>query len=83
MVKLKRDLEYRAHVYFKPVGSYNVCQAFTYLKYYNKFYEDISVAKGLSSVDMFKFSNIVEVQGQSECVSENINDRSETEFGSF
>ena len=27
----------------------------TYLKSYNKFYDDISIAKGLLSEDMFKF----------------------------
>ena len=53
----------------------------------------ISIVKGLSSEEMFRFSDIVEIQGQSECVTEknvsdrkeiteNINDRSETEFSS-
>ena len=65
----------------------------TYLKSYNKFYDDISIAKDLSSEEMFKFSGTVEIQGKSECVTEtnvsdgkemteNINDRSETEFAS-
>ena len=58
------------------------------MKSYNKFYESISIAKDLSSEDMFKITDIVEIQEQSECVSkkivsnrkestENINDRSE------
>ena len=46
-VKLKRDLKYRGHVYFEPVRSHIVYQALTYLKSYNKFYDDISIAKGL------------------------------------
>ena len=63
------------------------------MKSYNKFYEDISIAKGLLIEDIFDFSDIVEIQGQSECVTEenvsdgkemtqNINDRTETEFAS-
>ena len=64
------------------------------MKSFNKFYGKISITKGLSSDDMFKFSDIVEIQGQSKCVTEknisdgkemteNINDRSKTEFSSF
>ena len=69
-------------------------QALTYLIFCNKFYNDISIAKGLSIKDMFKFSDIVEIKGQADCVTgknichgkeitENINDRSETEFASI
>ena len=68
-------------------------QASTYLKSYNEFNEDISIVKGLSSKGRFKFSDIIEIQGQSECVTkkivsdgeemtENINDKSETVFAS-
>ena len=32
VVKLKRDLKYRVHVYFEPVRLYIVYQALTYLK---------------------------------------------------
>ena len=32
----------------------------------------VSIEKGISSKDMFKISNIVEIQGQSECVTEKI-----------
>ena len=59
----------------------------------NKCYEDISIAKGLSSEDMFKLSDIAEIQGEIESVtdknisdikemSENINNNSETKFAS-
>ena len=94
VVKLKMDLKYWGHVYLEPVRPHVVYQVLTYLKSCNKFYEDISISKGLLSEDMFKFSDIVEIQGQSDCVTEknvshakkmteNINDRSETEFTSF
>ena len=52
-----------------------VYQALTYLKSCNKFYENISIAKGLSSEDMFKFSDVFEIQVQSERVIEkNVSD---------
>ena len=70
VVKLKRDLKYRGHIYFEAVLQHIVCQALTYLKSYNKFHEDISIAKGLSSEEMFKFSDINEIQRQSECATE-------------
>ena len=70
MVKLKRDLKYRGHVCFERVCPHIVYQAVNHLKSYNKFYEGISIEKGLSSKDMSKFSDIVEIQGQSECVIE-------------
>ena len=93
VVKLKRDLKYRGRVYFEPVRPHIIYQALTYLKSYNKFYDVISIAKGLSSEEMFKFSDIVEIQGKFEFVTEknvsngkemteNINGRSETEFAS-
>ena len=44
--------------------------ALTYLKSYNKYYEDVSNENGLSSEDIFRFFDIVEVQGQSQCVTE-------------
>ena len=61
VVKLKRDLKYRGHVYFEPVRAHIIYQALIYLKLHNKYYKDISIAKGLSSEDMFKFSDIVEI----------------------
>ena len=57
------------HAYFEPVHPCIVYHALTYLKSYNKFYEDIYIAKGLLSEEMFKFPDIVEIQGQSECVT--------------
>ena len=59
------------------------------MKSYNRFYDNISIAKGLPCDEMLKFSDIVEIQGQSECViekhisdgkeiTENINDKNET-----
>ena len=65
-VKLKRDLKCKARAYFEPACSQIVYQQLSYLK----FYEDISIAKGLSKEDMFKFFHIVDIQGQSECVTE-------------
>ena len=94
VVKLKRDVKNRGHVYFEPVRPTIIYQALTYLKLHNKFYKDISIVKGLSSEDMFKFSDIVEIQGETGSVTEkNISDgkemienvnynRSETEFAS-
>ena len=93
VVKMKRNLKYRGHINFEAVRPHIVYQALTYLKSYNKFHEDISIANGLSSEEMFKFSDINEIQRQSECatekkvfdrkeMTENINDRSETEFAS-
>ena len=54
------------HVYFEPVHPHATYQALSYLNSHNKFYEDISIAKGLSSEDMFKFSDFVERQGETE-----------------
>ena len=53
VIKLKRDLIYRGNVYFGPVRRHIIYQAFVYLKSHNTFSEDISIAKGLSSEDMF------------------------------
>ena len=89
MVKLKRDLKYRGHLYFDPVGPHVIYQALIYLKSHNNFYEDISIAKGLSSEYRLKFSNFVEMQGETEKgtaesirnAKENVNE-SETEYAS-
>ena len=40
------------------------------MKSHNKFYEDISVTKGLSGEDMFNFSDINENQEEAEGVTE-------------
>ena len=71
LVKLKRDLKYRGHVYFEPVCQHIIYQALAYLKSHNKFYEDISAQKGLSDEDMLKFSDINENQEETESVTEN------------
>ena len=47
VVKLKRDLKYRG--YSEPVRPQIVYQALTYLKSYNKLYDNMSIAKDLSS----------------------------------
>ena len=56
------------------------CVADTYLKSYYKFCEDIFlyIEKGFSSKGMFKFSDIVEIQGESDCITEkNVSDKEE------
>ena len=40
------------------------------LKSCSTFYDILSIAKDLSIEDMFKFSDIAEIQGQCECVTE-------------
>lgn len=68
-------------------------QAPAYLKSRNKFYEDISISNVFSSKGMFRFPHIIEIQGEIESVteeinsvekeiSENIND-TETEYASL
>ena len=70
LVKLKCDLKYRGHVDFEPVRPHFIYQALTYLKSH-KFYEDISVTKGLSGEDMLTFSDIDKNQEETESVTEN------------
>ena len=78
-------------MYFETVRPHTVYQALTYLKSYNKFCKDIFIVIGLSSEEMFKFSDIFEIQGKAEFVTgkdfsnkkemgENINGRSGTEL---
>ena len=82
VVKLKRDLKYRAHEYFEPVPPHVIYQALTYSKLYNKFYQDILIVKGLSSEDMFKLSDISFPIAESIFnAKENVNE-SETEYAS-
>ena len=50
-------------------------QVLTYSKSHNKFQKNISIRKLLSSEDMFKFSDIVEMQAQTERDTENTSDR--------
>ena len=42
------------------------------MKRYDKLYEGISTAKGVLSEDMFRFSDIVEIQEENECVTEKV-----------
>ena len=53
-------------MYIERVCPHIVYEALTYMKSYNKFYEDIYIAKGFSSKEMFRFSDIAEILGQSE-----------------
>ena len=71
LVKLKSDLKYRGYAYFEPVRPHIIYQALTYLKSHNKFYEDISVIKGLSGADILSFSDINENHEENESVTEN------------
>ena len=61
--KLKQDLTYRSDVYFKPVYP-QIYQELPYLKSHNKFYENFSVAKRLSSEKMLRFPDIIETLHQ-------------------
>ena len=70
LVKLKRDLTYKGHAYFEPVLPYIIHQVLAYLKWHNKFFRDISVAKYLSSQDTSRFSDIGESQEEKESVTE-------------
>ena len=72
VVKLKRDLKYRGRVYFEPVRPHTIYQVLTYWKSHNKFYEAISIAKSLASEEMFRFSGILEMQGENVSVTEKI-----------
>ena len=58
-VKLKQDLKYRVYVYFEPVRLHIIYQVLAYSKSHNKFYMDVSIGKGFSSKQMFRFSDIV------------------------
>lgn len=68
VIQLIRDLNYGGYTYSKPFFSHIMYQTFTYLRSHNKLYEDISIAKGLLSKSMFRFSDIVETQMQTGCV---------------
>ena len=57
------------HVYFEPVRPHSIYQTLTYLKSHNKYYEDISIGKGLSNKGM-SFSDNVESQGKIESATD-------------
>ena len=48
----------------KSVWLYVAYQAVSYLKSYNKFYEDLFISKRLSFEATFRFYDIIEVQGK-------------------
>ena len=58
------------HVYFKLVRPHII--ALTYLKSHDKFCEDISITKALSSDEMLRFSDSLEIQGENECATQKV-----------
>ena len=40
------------------------------MEFHNEFSEDISIAKGLPNEEMFSFSDIIEIQGETACITE-------------
>ena len=60
------------HVYFEAVWPQIIYQAFAYQKSLNKACKDVSIAKELSSEEIIKFSNIVEIQGKNRSVTQKI-----------
>ena len=51
-------MEYRGHVFFKPVQSSMIYEALKYLRTHNMFYEDIAISLGLTSNDILDYSKI-------------------------
>ena len=56
-------------MYFKSVCP-QIYQELHYLKPHDKFYKDISIANGISSEAMFRFSDNIEVQEKHKSVTE-------------
>ena len=71
-IKLRQGLKYRDHVYFERVRAQVINHEPSCLQLHDKFYEDILIGKGLSNEGMFRFCNIVEMQGENESVNEKI-----------
>ena len=67
--------------YFKP-DCPHIYQMLAHFKHHNKLYENISITKGLSSEEMFRFpNNNADIQGEND--GEEINDNeNETEYTS-
>ena len=61
VIKLKRDLRYRGHLYIEPVHIRIIHQALAYSKSRNKFYVDISVRKCLDFLTSIKFKEKMRV----------------------
>ena len=55
VIKLKRKLAYRSHVYFEPVRPELLNQALMYLKENNPLYSDVSVDTG--NINLLSFAN--------------------------
>ena len=81
VVRLKRDHKYKSYLYFEPVHQNVIYQAPNYLKTNNKFYEDLSISKGLSSKEMTHFSGIDKHEDAAESIHKNIISN-ETEYDS-
>ena len=81
VVRLKRDHKYKSYLYFEPVHQNVIYQAPNYLKTNNKFYEDLSISKDLSSKEMTHFSGIDEHEDVAESIHKNIISN-ETEYDS-
>ena len=57
IVKLKRHMKYRGHVFFEPVRPSMIYEALEYLKTHNMLYEDI-ISLGLTIDKISDFSNL-------------------------
>ena len=57
IVKLKRHMKYRVHVFFELIWSGMIYEALEYLKIHNMFYEDI-ISFGLTSDKSLDFSKL-------------------------
>ena len=84
LVKLKRDLKFIDHVYFKPISPHIICQRLCYLKWHNKFHKDISIGKGLSGENTSKFFDNIESQGKNQSATDkNISIRLSWKFSNY
>ena len=81
VVRLKRDHKYKRYLYFESVRQNVIYQTPNYLKTNNKFYEDLSISKGLSSKEMTHFSGIDKHEDAAESIHKNIISN-ETEYDS-
>ena len=95
MFKVKRDKKIQESCIFRDSSPMYYIPGTNLLEIHNKCYEDISIAKDLSTEVMLKFSKLVQIQGQLRILlkgnisggkemTENINNtRTEIEFASF
>ena len=61
-VNLRRNLKYKSYIYFEPVCPCAIYQALGYLKLHNKFFEDIFSWKSLTRNEMFRCSEMGDVE---------------------